>query len=217
MIVEAVFEQADIKAKATQLAQTHLAGDVVFATNTSTLPITQLAKFAQNAANYIGIHFFSPVHKMNLVEIIKGKNTGDIAVAKALDFTAQIKKTPIVVNDARFFYANRCILPYANEGISMIAEGVSPALIENAARLLGMPVGPLQLTDEISIDLSVNIIKATKDALGGDYHASAADDILFKLAKENRLGRKNGAGFYEYDDKGSAGWFVARFGQGMAC
>ena len=202
LIVEAVFEQADIKAKATQLAQTHLAGDVVFATNTSTLPITQLAKVAQNAANYIGIHFFSPVHKMNLVEIIKGKNTGDIAVAKALDFTAQIKKTPIVVNDARFFYANRCILPYANEGISMIAEGVSPALIENAARLLGMPVGPLQLTDEISIDLSVNIIKATKDALGGDYHASAADDILFKLAKENRLGRKNGAGFYEYDDKG---------------
>ena len=202
MIVEAVFEQTDIKAKATQLAQTHLAGDVVFATNTSTLPITQLAKFAQNAANYIGIHFFSPVHKMNLVEIIKGKNTGDIAVAKALDFTAQIKKTPIVVNDARFFYANRCILPYANEGISMIAEGVSPALIENAARLLGMPVGPLQLTDEISIDLSVNIIKATKDALGDDYHASAADDILFKLAKENRLGRKNGAGFYEYDDKG---------------
>ena len=202
LIVEAVFEQADIKAKATQLAQTHLAGDVVFATNTSTLPITQLAKFAQNAANYIGIHFFSPVHKMNLVEIIKGKNTGDIAVAKALDFTAQIKKTPIVVNDARFFYANRCILPYANEGISMIAEGVSPALIENAARLLGMPVGPLQLTDEISIDLSVNIIKATKDALGADYHASAADDILFKLAKENRLGRKNGAGFYEYDDKG---------------
>ena len=202
LIVEAVFEQTDIKAKATQLAQTHLAGDVVFATNTSTLPITQLAKFAQNAANYIGIHFFSPVHKMNLVEIIKGKNTGDIAVAKALDFTAQIKKTPIVVNDARFFYANRCILPYANEGISMIAEGVSPALIENAARLLGMPVGPLQLTDEISIDLSVNIIKATKDALGGDYHASAADDILFKLAKENRLGRKNGAGFYEYDEKG---------------
>ena len=202
LIVEAVFEQADIKAKATQQAQTHLAGDVVFATNTSTLPITQLAKFAQNATNYIGIHFFSPVHKMNLVEIIKGKNTGDTAVAKALDFTAQIKKTPIVVNDARFFYANRCILPYANEGISMIAEGVSPALIENAARLLGMPVGPLQLTDEISIDLSVNIIKATKDALGADYHASAADDILFKLAKENRLGRKNGAGFYEYDDKG---------------
>ncbi len=202
LIVEAVFEQADIKAKATQLAQTHLEDGVVFATNTSTLPITQLAKFAQNAANYIGIHFFSPVHKMNLVEIIKGKNTGDIAVAKALDFTAQIKKTPIVVNDARFFYANRCILPYANEGISMIAEGVSPALIENAARLLGMPVGPLQLTDEISIDLSVNIIKATKDALGADYHATPANDILFKLAKENRLGRKNGAGFYEYDDKG---------------
>jgi 3-hydroxyacyl-CoA dehydrogenase/enoyl-CoA hydratase/3-hydroxybutyryl-CoA epimerase len=139
---------------------------------------------------------------MNLVEIIRGKATGDLAVAKALDFVRQIRKTPIVVNDARFFYANRCIIPYINEGIRMVAEGVDPALIENAAKLVGMPLGPLQLVDETSIDLGVKIAKATKLALGDDYPDEAVDKVIFWLADEGRLGKKSLAGFYAYSDKG---------------
>jgi 3-hydroxyacyl-CoA dehydrogenase/enoyl-CoA hydratase/3-hydroxybutyryl-CoA epimerase len=123
-------------------------------------------------------------------------------VAKALDFVRQIRKTPIVVNDARFFYANRCIIPYLNEGIRMVAEGVEPALIENAARLVGMPLGPLQLVDETSIDLGVKIAKATKAAMGEAYPDAAVDEVLFRLAGEGRLGRKAGAGFYAYSEKG---------------
>ena len=202
LIVEAVFEDPKIKATVTKAVEEQLDPSAIFATNTSTLPITELAKASRDDSRYIGIHFFSPVHKMNLVEIIKGKKTGPEAVAKALDFVRQVKKTPIVVNDERFFYANRCILPYVNEGITMLAEGVEPALIENAARLLGMPLGPLQLADEVSIDLSVNIVKATQAALGDDYKGTQAEDILFKLFDEGRMGRKSKSGFYSYDDKG---------------
>ncbi len=202
LIVEAVFEDPEIKADATRKAEAQLDKSAIFATNTSTLPVTELAKASRDDSRYIGIHFFSPVHKMALVEIIKGKNTGDEAVAKALDYVTQIKKTPIVVNDARFFYANRCILPYVNEGIRMVAEGVAPALIENAAKQMGMPVGPLQLTDEISIDLAVKIAKASKAAMGDAYPETPADDIVFKMAADGRLGRKSKSGFYAYDDKG---------------
>ena len=202
LIVEAVFEDPAIKATVTKAVETQLEPSAIFATNTSTLPITELSKASRDDSRYIGIHFFSPVHKMNLVEIIKGKNTGPEAVAKALDFVRQIKKTPIVVNDERFFYANRCILPYVNEGITMLAEGVEPALIENAAKLLGMPLGPLQLADEVSIDLSVKIVKATQAALGDDYKGTEAEGILFKLFDEGRMGRKSKSGFYSYDDKG---------------
>ncbi|MEM9708185.1 MAG: FAD-dependent oxidoreductase [Pseudomonadota bacterium] len=202
LIVEAVFEDPGVKADVTKAAEAAAGADVIFATNTSTLPITELAKASGNAEQFIGIHFFSPVDKMLLVEIIKGKATGDRAVAKALDFVRQIKKTPIVVNDARFFYANRCIIPYLNEGIRMVGEGVNPALIENAAALLGMPVGPLQLVDETSIDLGVRIAKATKAAMGEAYPDRAVDDVLFWLADEGRLGRKAKAGFYAYDEKG---------------
>ncbi|MBL4751274.1 MAG: enoyl-CoA hydratase/isomerase family protein [Amylibacter sp.] len=202
LIVEAVFEDMGVKAGVTKDAEAQLETSAIFATNTSTLPITELAKASRDDSRYIGIHFFSPVHKMNLVEIIKGKKTGPEAVAKALDFVRQIKKTPIVVNDERFFYANRCILPYVNEGITMLAEGVEPALIENAAKLLGMPLGPLQLADEVSIDLSVKIVKATQAALGDDYKGTQAEDILFKLFDEGRMGRKSKSGFYSYDDKG---------------
>ncbi len=201
LIVEAVFEDPGLKAKVTEMAEAQLEPSAIFATNTSTLPITDLAKASRNTKNYIGIHFFSPVHKMNLVEIIKGRETGDVAVAKALDFVRQIRKTPIVVNDARFFYANRCIIPYINEGLRMVKEGVEPALIENAAKQLGMPLGPLQLNDETSIDLGVKIAKATKEALGADYD-DAADEVLFKLFDEGRMGRKSNSGFYDYDEKG---------------
>jgi 3-hydroxyacyl-CoA dehydrogenase/enoyl-CoA hydratase/3-hydroxybutyryl-CoA epimerase len=176
--------------------------DCIFATNTSTLPITELARASARPEQFIGIHFFSPVEKMLLVEIIRGRETGDRAVAKALDFVRQIRKTPIVVNDARFFYANRCIIPYINEGIRMVAEGVAPALVENAAKQVGMPLGPLQLVDETSIDLGVKIAKATRAAMGDAYPDGAVDEVLFWMADEGRLGRKTSAGFYDYDARG---------------
>jgi len=202
LIVEAVFEDPAIKADVTRAVDAVTGGDCIFATNTSTLPISELAKASANAENFIGIHFFSPVEKMMLVEIIKGKETGDRAVAKALDFVRQIRKTPIVVNDARFFYANRCIIPYINEGIRMLKEGVSPALIENAAKMLGMPLGPLQLVDETSIDLGAKIARATRAAMGDAYPDEAVDEVIFWMEAEGRLGRKSGAGFYDYDAKG---------------
>ncbi len=202
LVVEAVFEDVGVKAEVTAKVQAVTGPDCIFATNTSTLPITELAKAAINAENFIGIHFFSPVDKMLLVEIIKGKQTGDVAVAKALDFVRQIRKTPIVVNDERFFYANRCIIPYINEGIRMVAEGVEPALIENAAKLLGFPLGPLQLVDETSVDLGVKIAKATKLAMGDAYPDGAVDEVLFWMFDEGRLGRKSNSGFYSYDEKG---------------
>jgi 3-hydroxyacyl-CoA dehydrogenase/enoyl-CoA hydratase/3-hydroxybutyryl-CoA epimerase len=202
LIVEAVFEDVAVKADVTAKVQAVTGPDCIFATNTSTLPIGELAKASNNQEQFIGIHFFSPVDKMMLVEIIKGANTGDKATAKALDFVRQIRKTPIVVNDARFFYANRCIIPYINEGIRMVKEGVNPALIENAAKLVGMPLGPLQLVDETSVDLGVKIAKATKLAMGDAYPDSEVDEVLFWMFDEGRLGRKSNAGFYSYDDKG---------------
>lgn len=202
LVVEAVFEDPAIKAEVTQNALTHLPEDAIFATNTSTLPITSLAEASSRPEQFIGIHFFSPVDRMLLVEIIKGQKTGPAAVAKALDFVRQIRKTPIVVNDARFFYANRLIIPYINEGIRMVAKGVSPVLVEQAARMLGMPVGPLQLVDETSIDLGVKIAKATRAAMGDAYPDEAVDEILFWMADQGRLGRKANAGFYDYDEKG---------------
>lgn len=202
LIVEAVFEDPAVKAEVTAKAEAVIPADAIFATNTSTLPISGLAKASSRPEQFIGIHFFSPVDKMLLVEIIKGKQTGERAVAKALDYVRQIRKTPIVVNDARFFYANRCIIPYINEGIRMVKEGVSPVLIENAAKLVGMPLGPLQLVDETSIDLGVKIAKATKAAMGDAYPDAAVDDVLFWMADEGRLGRKSNSGFYAYDDAG---------------
>ncbi|QYK42881.1 MAG: enoyl-CoA hydratase/isomerase family protein [Paracoccaceae bacterium] len=202
LLVEAVFEDMKVKADVTARAEAVLPRDAIFATNTSTLPISDLARASQRPEQFIGIHFFSPVDKMMLVEIIRGKATGDRAVAKALDYVRQIRKTPIVVNDARFFYANRCIIPYINEGIRMVAEGVEPVLVENAAKLVGMPLGPLQLVDETSIDLGVKIAKATKAAMGDAYPDGAVDAVLFAMADKGRLGRKANAGFYSYSDKG---------------
>ncbi|PZR00647.1 MAG: 3-hydroxyacyl-CoA dehydrogenase [Cereibacter sphaeroides] len=202
LIVEAVFEDPKVKAEVTAKVEAAVGADCIFATNTSTLPITALAKASERPEQFIGIHFFSPVDKMMLVEIIRGKATGDRAVAKALDFVRQLRKTPIVVNDARFFYANRCIIPYINEGIRMVAEGVEPALIENAAKLVGMPLGPLQLVDETSLDLGVKIAKATRAAMGDAYPDGDVDKVLFAMADQGRLGKKANAGFYTYDAAG---------------
>jgi 3-hydroxyacyl-CoA dehydrogenase / enoyl-CoA hydratase / 3-hydroxybutyryl-CoA epimerase len=202
LVVEAVFEDPKVKAEVTARVDAATGPECIFATNTSTLPISGLARASARPENFVGIHFFSPVDKMMLVEIIRGERTGDRAVAKALDFVRQLRKTPIVVNDARFFYANRCIIPYINEGIRMVAEGVEPALVENAARLVGMPLGPLQLVDETSIDLGVKIAKATRAAMGDAYPDGAVDAVLFAMADQGRLGRKAGAGFYSYDASG---------------
>ena len=212
LIVEAVFEDMAVKADVTRKAEAAAPETAIFATNTSTLPISDLAKASARPEQFIGIHFFSPVDKMMLVEIIKGRETGPRAVAKALDFVRQIRKTPIVVNDARFFYANRCIIPYINEGIRMVAEGVSPTLVENAAKMMGMPLGPLQLVDETSIDLGVKIAKATRAAMGDAYPDGAVDEVLFRMADLGRLGRKANAGFYDYDAAGKRTGFWSELG-----
>ncbi|TVP73903.1 MAG: 3-hydroxyacyl-CoA dehydrogenase [Rhodobacteraceae bacterium] len=202
LVIEAVFEDPKVKAEVTARAEAVLGPDAIFATNTSTLPISDLARASKRPEQFIGIHFFSPVDKMLLVEIIKGRETRDMAVAKALDFVRQIRKTPIVVNDARFFYANRCIIPYVNEGMRMVREGVAPALVENAAKLMGMPLGPLQLVDETSLDLGAKIAKATRAAMGDRYADGDVDEIVFWMVEQGRLGRKAKAGFYSYDDAG---------------
>ncbi|KAJ02998.1 enoyl-CoA hydratase/isomerase family protein [Sulfitobacter mediterraneus] len=202
LIIEAVFEDPKVKAEMTQKVEAVIPEDCIFASNTSTLPITDLAKASSRQDQFIGIHFFSPVERMLLVEIIKGANTGDRAVAKALDYVRQIRKTPIVVNDARFFYANRCIIPYGNEATRMVTEGVAPVLIDNAAQMLGFPVGPIQLGDETSIDLATKIMRATKAAMGNEYPASEADDLIVWMEDLGRLGRKANAGYFEYDEKG---------------
>ncbi|MDE2577344.1 MAG: enoyl-CoA hydratase/isomerase family protein [Hyphomicrobiales bacterium] len=203
LVIEAVFEDRAVKAEATKKVQAVLGADVVFASNTSTLPITSLASEAAKPENFIGIHFFSPVDKMMLVEIIMGEKTGPKALATAIDYVRIIKKTPIVVNDTRGFYANRCVGRYLAEGHLMLMEGVPPAMIENVARMAGMPVGPLSLNDEVALDLSWRVVQATKKDLG----AQAVDPAQEKLIKtmvvdKERFGRKNGKGFYDYPEGG---------------
>jgi 3-hydroxyacyl-CoA dehydrogenase/enoyl-CoA hydratase/3-hydroxybutyryl-CoA epimerase len=202
LVIEAVFEDPGIKAEVTAKIEAAIPEGCIVATNTSTLPIKGLARASQRPGQYLGIHFFSPVDKMALVEIIRGPETEDRAVAKAMDLVRALKKTPIVVNDARFFYANRCIIPYINEGLRMVAEGIPPALIENAARMIGMPLGPLQLVDETSLELGLKIAKATRAAMGESYPDGAVDEVLNAMAAEGRLGRKVKAGFYAYDETG---------------
>ena len=202
LIIEAVFEDPKVKSDITKEVERTISRECIFASNTSTLPINDLAKASSRPDQFIGIHFFSPVEKMRLVEIIRGKQTNDTAVAKALDFVRQIKKTPIVVNDARFFYANRCIIPYINEGIRMVSEGIPPSMVNNAAQMLGFPVGPIQLVDETSIDLGAKIARATKAAMGQNYPDDSVDEVIFWMEKIGRLGRKSKAGFFDYDDKG---------------
>jgi 3-hydroxyacyl-CoA dehydrogenase / enoyl-CoA hydratase / 3-hydroxybutyryl-CoA epimerase len=203
LVIEAVFEDRAVKAEATKKAQAVLGPEVVFASNTSTLPIGSLAGTSLEPENFIGVHFFSPVDKMKLVEIITGEKTGARALATAMDFVRVIKKTPIVVNDCRGFYVNRCVGNYLVEAHLMVMEGVPPAMIENAARMAGMPVGPLALTDETGVDLAWKIMEAAKKDLG----AGAVDPEQEKLigtmvVKEGRFGRKNGKGFYDYPASG---------------
>ncbi|MEN3379154.1 MAG: 3-hydroxyacyl-CoA dehydrogenase / enoyl-CoA hydratase / 3-hydroxybutyryl-CoA epimerase, partial [Hyphomicrobiales bacterium] len=201
MIIEAVFEDRKVKAEATAKAQAVVGDKVVFGSNTSTLPITSLAEQSKDATNFIGVHFFSPVDKMLLVEIIMGEKTADPALAVALDYVRAIRKTPIVVNDSRGFYTSRVVGTYIREGHLMLTEGVPAAMIENVGKQSGMPVGPLALNDEVAVDLAWKILKAT-EADGGAADPKQKTLLDEMVEKRGRYGRKNGKGFYDYPASG---------------
>lgn len=202
LVVEAVFEEKGVKKDVTEKAEAVMGKSAIFASNTSTIPITDLAKASSRAENFIGIHFFSPVDKMLLVEIIMGKKTGDAALAMAVDYVLAIKKTPIVVNDSRGFYVNRCVGRYMSEAWSMLIEGVPAPMIDTVAKMAGMPIGPLQLNDEVAIDLSQKVLKQTAADLGdGAVDLAQVDLINTMIDKHGRLGKKAGKGFYDYPAK----------------
>ena len=203
LVIEAVFETRDIKADVTRRAEAVLPPGAVFGSNTSTLPITGLAQASVRPADFIGIHFFSPVDKMGLVEIIMGEQTGEAALAKAIDYVLKIKKTPIVVNDSRGFYTSRCFGTFVQEGMEMLADGIAPAIIDNVGRMTGMPRGPLEMHDDVALDLSYKIAKQTQLDLGDKYVAPKFQGIMEKMVTElGRYGRKNRKGFYDYPEGG---------------
>ncbi|WP_168397264.1 3-hydroxyacyl-CoA dehydrogenase NAD-binding domain-containing protein [Acinetobacter indicus] len=206
LIIEAVFENQQLKAQVTQEAESYLAADGVMASNTSTLPISGLAQAAKDQSRFIGLHFFSPVDKMQLVEIIKGQNTNRETVAKAYDFVQQIGKTPIVVNDSRGFFTSRVFGTFVQEGLRMLTEGIHPAKIEMAALKAGMPVGPLAIQDEVSLTLSEHVAAETRKALqaeGKERPRSGADEVIETMIHQfNRKGKAAGAGFYDYPEGG---------------
>jgi 3-hydroxyacyl-CoA dehydrogenase/enoyl-CoA hydratase/3-hydroxybutyryl-CoA epimerase len=203
LVIEAVFEDPKVKAEVIQKVEAAIRPDCIFASNTSTLPISGLAQQSKNAGQFIGIHFFSPVEKMMLVEIIMGKETGDKALATALDYVRLIKKTPIVVNDSRGFFANRCVLAYILEGHLMLTGGIPATMIEQAGKQAGMPVGPLALNDEVGVDLGLKILRATKAQLGEAAIIPEQEQLLTTLVeREGRMGRKNRKGFYDYPEGG---------------
>ena len=199
LVVEAVFENRALKADVTKQTEAVIAANAIFASNTSTLPITGLAEASGRPANFIGLHFFSPAERMPLVEIILGAQTAPATLARAMDFVKAIGKTPIVVNDARGFYTSRVFGTYLSEGMALLQEGVQPALIENAGRIAGMPVGPLALADEVSLELVHKIARQTKADLVDKYIERAADKVAaLMVEKLGRLGKKGGQGFYDY-------------------
>jgi len=199
LVVEAVFEDRKVKSDVIAKIQAVIGDKAIFASNTSTLPISSLAAEFKDQPRFIGIHFFSPVDRMMLTEIILGKNTGDRALAVALDYVRAVRKTPIVVNDSRGFYANRCVLNYIQEAYLMLLEGVPPAMVDNTARMAGMPVGPLSLNDETALDLGLKILRAAEADLGAGAVNPAQKKLMEDLVeKHGRLGRKNGKGFYDY-------------------
>ncbi|UVE94986.1 3-hydroxyacyl-CoA dehydrogenase NAD-binding domain-containing protein [Dietzia sp. B32] len=209
LVIEAVFESPELKKKVFQEIEDIVAPDALLGSNTSTLPITDLATGVKRPEDFIGLHFFSPVDKMQLVEIIKGEKTTPETLAKAIDLTLAIRKIPIVVNDSRGFYTSRVIGTFVNEAIGMLAEGIEPATIEQAGRIAGYPAAPLQLSDELNLNLMVKIRQATRDAAeaaGEEFVPDAVDQVILKMVEElGRSGRAAGAGFYEYADGKRAG------------
>lgn len=206
MVVEAVFEDRAIKAEVTRQLDAVLPEHCVLASNTSALPITLLAQASRRPERFIGLHFFSPADRMPLVEVIRGQQTSDATLAQALDFIAQLKKTPIVVNDHRGFFTSRFIGAFIDDAIGMVAEGIAPALIENCARHAGMPVGPLAITDELSIELSVHAGEAQAREFPDSYAPGRSVPVLKKLYDLGRLGKKMGQGFYDHDAAGKRLW-----------
>ncbi len=203
LVIEAVFEDPSLKHQVFAEILPHVNSDALLCSNTSTLPITELSTGVERPEDFIGLHFFSPVDKMPLVEIIKGEQTSDAALAKAYDVVLQIRKTPIVVNDSRGFYTSRVIGTMVNEGLSMLAEGVPPMSLERAALQDGYPVGPLQLTDELNMELMAKIAKATKDAAerdGTPYDEHPGGAVVARMIELGRTSRLKGAGFYDYED-----------------
>lgn len=204
LVIEAVFEDRTIKADVTRKAEAAINDGAIFASNTSTLPIGGLAVASKRPASFVGMHFFSPAEKMPLVEIIRGPQTSERTIAEALDFAKQIRKTPIVVNDCPSFYANRAFAMYPFEAMTMLTEGVNPNLIENAGRMAGMPMPPLALIDEVSIELLYKVMKQARADQGGSYRAQPQDSVLVAMVERHeRLGRKTGRGFYDYPSGGA--------------
>ena len=198
LIIEAVTEDRGIKEKVIREAESYLKPSGFMSSNTSTLPITGLAEYSQRPQHFVGLHFFSPVDKMPLVEIIRGRQTSDEAVAQAFDFVRQLGKTPIIVNDGWGFYTSRVFKVYVNEGLTCLSDGVAPALIENAGQMAGMPVGPLAVADEVGLDLFAHIIRQKEaDTQSADDSPPARVIKLF-VQDLQRQGRKSKAGFYEY-------------------
>ena len=206
LIIEAVFENRALKAQVTQEAEAMLAADGVFATNTSTLPVSGMAKASARPAHFVGLHFFSPVDKMRLVEIIRGEQTSDETLARAYDYVLALGKTPIVVNDSRGFFTSRVFGKYVMEGAAMLAEGVPAPLIERAAAMAGMPVGPLEVLDATALSLSVLVLDQTRAdyaAEGRTYEAGSGELLVERMVKEfKRNGRAAGAGYYDYPADG---------------
>ncbi|MEX6503335.1 3-hydroxyacyl-CoA dehydrogenase NAD-binding domain-containing protein [Pseudomonas zhanjiangensis] len=206
LIIEAVFEDRDLKANVTAAAERAALSDALIASNTSTLPITGLASAVRQPDKFIGLHFFSPVDKMPLVEIIRGEQTSDESLARAFDYVMQIKKTPIVVNDSRGFFTSRVFGTFTNEGIAMLGEGVAAPLIENEARKAGMPVGPLAISDEVSLSLMSHIRQQTLKDLAAEgkrlpsHPAFAVIELM--LNEYKRPGKAAGGGFYDYPQGG---------------
>lgn len=206
LIIEAVFENRELKAKVTQEAELMLAEGGLFASNTSTLPISGLAQASKRPEQFVGIHFFSPVDKMKLVEIIRGQQTDDETVARAFDYVLALGKLPIVVNDSRGFYTSRTFGTYVMEGAAMLGEGIPAAVIENAAVQAGLPVGPLAVLDETALSLSVHVLDQTRadfQAEGKTYEATPGELLVERMVKElKRNGRAAGGGFYDYPPGG---------------
>jgi len=206
VVIEAVFENRAIKADILRQLDAVLPAHCLVASNTSSLPITLLAQAGAHPERFIGMHFFSPAERMPLVEVIRGRDTSDQSLAHALDLVVQLRKTPIVVNDHRGFFTSRFIGAFVDDGIAMLAEGVAPALIENCARQAGMPVGPLAITDEMSIELSKQAGDAQAREFPDSYRPGRSVPVIEKLFALGRMGRKNGKGFYDYDDNGKSLW-----------
>jgi len=201
IVIEAVFENREIKADVTRKVEAVLGEKAIFGSNTSTLPIDGLADASARPESFIGIHFFSPVDRMKLVEIIRGKRTSEATIAAAIDYVAQIGKIPIVVNDSRGFYTSRVFGTYISEGYAMLAEGIAPAMIDNIGRMTGMPRGPLELSDDVALDLLDKVAKQSAADLGDAYAPDARDALVDALVhKHGRLGRKNGKGIYDYPE-----------------